>query len=46
MLKIVPFREEHFEDATALVSERFTQLRQQVPLLPARYTEAAEFLPF
>ncbi len=44
LLKIISFRDEHLDDAAALVSNRFTQLRTQEPLLPIRYTEASEFL--
>lgn len=45
MLKITSFRDTHLEDAAVLVSCRFAQLREQEPLLPARYTNVSEVLP-
>jgi len=46
LLKIIPLRDEYLEDAAALVSDRFRQLLKQEPMLPARYTEVQEILPF
>ena len=45
MLKIVPLKEEHLEDAAALVSSRYQILLAQEPLLPHRYREAHNLLP-
>lgn len=45
MLKIIPFREEHLEDAAWLVSERYQRLRQQVPDLPQRYSDISSLIP-
>jgi hypothetical protein len=45
MLKIIPLKEEHLEDAAALVSSRYQILHEQQPLLPRRYQEAHNLLP-
>jgi GNAT superfamily N-acetyltransferase len=45
MLKIIPFREEHIEDAARLVSERYQRLRDQVPELPGRYADTSNLVP-
>jgi GNAT superfamily N-acetyltransferase len=45
LLKITSLTDEHLEDAAALVSNRFSHLRKQEPLLPARYTEVSVLLP-
>jgi GNAT superfamily N-acetyltransferase len=44
-LEIGDLREEHLEDAAALVASRTRALRQEVPPLPARYEEVAAILP-
>jgi GNAT superfamily N-acetyltransferase len=44
-LKILPFKVEHLEDAAALVSERYKDLRTQELLLPDRYQEDSNLLP-
>jgi hypothetical protein len=38
-LEIVPLREEHIEDAAALVTARYRALRERVPSLPSRYED-------
>jgi len=43
-LQVVSLREEHLEDAAALVSARYRALRKRVPLLPSRYEEASTIL--
>jgi ribosomal protein S18 acetylase RimI-like enzyme len=45
MLKITPFKEDHLEDAAALVSRRYQLLCVQEPLLPHRYTQVSNLLP-
>jgi hypothetical protein len=45
LLKITSFSDAHIQDATALVNSRFSQLRQQEPLLPDRYSNVSELLP-
>jgi GNAT superfamily N-acetyltransferase len=45
LLKIIPLCEEHLEDAAALVSHRYENLRQGEPLLPGRYGEVSTWLP-
>jgi len=45
MLEIIPFREDHLEDAARLVSERYQRLRQQVPDLPERYSNVSSLVP-
>jgi GNAT superfamily N-acetyltransferase len=45
MLKIIPFREEHLEDAARLVSNRYQRLRAQVPELPQRYSNVNNIVP-
>jgi GNAT superfamily N-acetyltransferase len=44
-LQIAPLREEHLEDAAALVSVRYKALREHVPLLPSRYEDVDTILP-
>lgn len=44
MLKIVPLKGEHLEDAAALVSNRYKALCEQEPLLPNRYQKAHNIL--
>lgn len=43
-LQIASLREEHLEDAAALVSVRYKALRENVPLLPSRYEDVATIL--
>ncbi len=43
-LQIAPLREDHLEDAAALVSARYKALRERVPLLPSRYGEVDTIL--
>ena len=45
MLQITPLQADHLEDAAALVSSRYRQLRQARPELPARYTRVDTLLP-
>jgi GNAT superfamily N-acetyltransferase len=45
MLKIIPLKEEHLEDAAALVSSRYQILHEHEPILPHRYREAHNLLP-
>lgn len=45
MLKIVPLREEHLENAALLVSKRYRRLCGQEPHLPRRYGEVNTLLP-
>jgi GNAT superfamily N-acetyltransferase len=45
MLKTIPLREEHLEDAALLVSNRYKRLCEQEPHLPQSYAEMAKFLP-
>ncbi|MBU0492943.1 MAG: GNAT family N-acetyltransferase [Chloroflexi bacterium] len=42
---IVPLRDEHLEDAAALVTARFRGLRELVPALPPRYEDITAILP-
>jgi GNAT superfamily N-acetyltransferase len=44
-LEIGDLREEHLEDAAALVASRARALRREVPPLPARYEEVTAILP-
>jgi len=43
--QIASLREEHLEDAAALVSVRYKALREHVPLLPSRYEDVETILP-
>jgi len=43
--QIASLREEHLEDAAALVSVRYKALREHVPLLPSRYEDIGTILP-
>jgi GNAT superfamily N-acetyltransferase len=45
MLNIIPFREEHLEDAALLVSHRYQRLYEQEPHLPHRYAEVSNLVP-
>lgn len=44
-IELVPWGEEHLVDAAALVTRRYTDLRQEVPALPRRYAEVSTILP-
>jgi GNAT superfamily N-acetyltransferase len=44
-LDIVPLKDAHLGDAAELAAARYRALRGRVPLLPARYGEAAVLLP-
>ena len=44
-IELVPLGEEHLEDAAALVTRRYRDLRQEVPFLPRRYAEVGTILP-
>ncbi len=44
-LEIVVLQEKHLEDAVALACARYTELRKQVPFLPARYQDADVLRP-
>lgn len=41
MLKILPLKEDHIEDAAALVCSRYANLCEQIPYMPHRYTQPA-----
>lgn len=45
MLNIIPFREEHLEDAASLVSKRYQRLYELEPHLPHSYSEVSNLLP-
>ena len=45
MLKIIPLKEEHLEDAAGLVSKRYKRLREHEAQLPDRYTKVSKLLP-
>jgi GNAT superfamily N-acetyltransferase len=45
LLKIIPLKEEHLEDAAALVISRYKNLCEQEPNLPHRYKEVSNLLP-
>ena len=45
MLNIIPFLEEHIEDAARLVCDRYQRLRQQVPDLPQQYSNVSNLIP-
>jgi GNAT superfamily N-acetyltransferase len=45
MLKITPLEEEHLEEASALVCNRYKDLREVEPLLPYQYQESKNILP-
>ena len=44
-IEVIPLREEHLQDAAALVSRRYQGLRELVPSLPPRYAEVSTLLP-
>ena len=45
MLKAIPLREEHLEDAALLVSTRYRLLCEQEPHLPSSYADVTNLLP-
>ena len=45
MLKTIPLKEEHLEDAALLVSNRYKRLREQESHLPRSYEEVPKLLP-
>lgn len=45
MLKIIPLKEEHIEDAASLAGKRYQRLREQEPHLPDRYSKVEILLP-
>lgn len=45
MLKIIPLKAEHIDDAAALVGRRFLDLWQQVPILPPQYSQVSVLQP-
>lgn len=45
MIQIIPFKTEHLEEAAVLVSNRYQELRAQVPLLPTSYSEVNRLVP-
>ena len=45
MLEIVPFKQEHLDAATALVSYRYKILCEKQPLLPVQYQDSNHILP-
>jgi GNAT superfamily N-acetyltransferase len=44
-LEIASLRDEHLEDAAALVTARYQALRERVPSLPSRFEDASSILP-
>ena len=44
-IEIVPFSEDHLEEAAALVAVRYREERNLNPILPARFEDAAAVLP-
>ncbi|MGA9350862.1 MAG: GNAT family N-acetyltransferase [Anaerolineae bacterium] len=44
-LEIVPLRDKHLEDAAALVSAGYRELRERAPSLPSRYEDVSSILP-
>lgn len=44
-IEIVPFSEDHLEEAAGLVAVRYRQERKHNPILPARFEDAAAVLP-
>ena len=44
-LEIVPVRDEHIEEAAALVTARYRVSRELVPSLPSRYEDVSSILP-
>lgn len=44
-MEIVPFNEEHLEEAAALVAVRYREERNLNPILPSRFEDAAAVLP-
>lgn len=45
LLEVVPFQEEHLEDAAVLASVRYEKLCGDVPSLPSRYAQVDTLLP-
>jgi hypothetical protein len=45
MLKTIPLKEEHLEDAALLVSQRYKQLLREIPQLPHSCAEVTKLLP-
>ena len=45
MLEILPLKEDHIDDAAALVSERYTSLCEQNSYLPRKYTQVSVLRP-
>lgn len=45
MIQIIPLKPEHLEEAAVLVSNRYQELRAQVPLLPSSYSEVNTLMP-
>jgi len=45
MLKVIPLKEEHLEDAASLVGRRYQRLRGQDSHLPERYSKIESLLP-
>ncbi len=43
-LEIVPLRDDHLEDAAALVTARYRALRERAPSLPSRYEDVSSVL--
>lgn len=44
-LETFPLRDEHLEDAAALMTARYRALREQLPSLPSRYEDVSSILP-
>ena len=45
MYDIIPLHEDHLQDASRLVSKRYSQLYKNIPDLPSKYTVSETFLP-
>ena len=44
-IEIVPFNEDHLEEAAALVAVRYREERNLNPILPAQFEDATAVLP-
>ncbi len=44
-IEIVPFNEDHLEEAAALVAVRYREERNVNPILPAQFEDATAVLP-
>ena len=46
LIQITSLKEEHLEDAALLVSKRYKKLIKQEPLLPQKYSEVTNLIPY